>query len=58
MKIVTASGNEHVNIETLKTGVDTISKTQATLYTKYLSERLIHTAWINANDSANILENI
>ena len=40
----TATGNDHINIETLKAGEDTISKTLAKLYTKCLSERRIHTA--------------
>ena len=48
MKNVTATGNDHINIETLKAGEDTISKTFAKLYTKCLSERRILTAWKNA----------
>ena len=42
------SNNDHINIDTLKAGEDTISKTLAKLYTKCLSERRIHTAWKNA----------
>ena len=34
MKNGTATGNDHINIETLKAGEDTISKTLAKLYTK------------------------
>ena len=45
MKNGTAPGSDHINIETLKAGEDTISKTLAKLYTKYLSERRIPTAW-------------
>ena len=45
MKNGTATGNDHINIETLKVGEDTISKTFAELYTKCLSERRIPTAW-------------
>ena len=44
----TARGNDHLNIETLKAGEDTISKTLAKLYTKGLSERRIPTGWNNA----------
>ena len=47
MKNGTATGNDHINIETLKAGEDTISKTLAKLYTECLSER-IPTAWKNA----------
>ena len=47
MKNGTATGNDHINIETLKAGEDTISKTLAKLYTKCLSERRITTAWKN-----------
>ena len=43
-----ATGNDHINIDTLKAGEDTISKTLAKLYTKCLSERRIPTAWKNA----------
>ena len=32
----TASGSDHINVETLKSGEDTISKTLAELYTKCL----------------------
>ena len=39
---------DHINIETLKAGGNTISKTLAKLYTKCLSERRIPTAWKNA----------
>ena len=48
MKNGTATGNDHINIDTLKTGEDTISKILAKLYTKCLSERRIPTAWNNA----------
>ena len=48
MKNGTATGNDHINSETLKAGDDTISKTLAKLYTKHLSERRIPTAWMNA----------
>ncbi|MBA1447089.1 MAG: hypothetical protein FE835_19845 [Gammaproteobacteria bacterium] len=48
MKNGTASGNDHIHIETLKAGEDTISKALAKLYTKCLSERRIPTAWKNA----------
>ena len=44
----TATGDDHINIETLKAGEETISKTFAKLYTKCLSERQIPTAWKNA----------
>ena len=53
MKNGTASGNDYINIETLKAGEDTISKTLANLYTKCLSERRIHTAWKNAKMMTN-----
>ena len=43
MKNGTATGNDHINIETLKAGEDTISKTLPKLYTKCLSERRIPT---------------
>ena len=39
MKNATATGNDHINIETLKAGKETISKTLAKLFTKCLSER-------------------
>ena len=48
MMNVTTTGNDHINIETLKAGEDTISKTLAKLYTKCLSERRIPRAWKNA----------
>ena len=48
MKNGTATGNDHINIETLKAGKDTISKTLVKQYTKCLSERRISTAWKNA----------
>ena len=49
MKNGTATDNDHntLNTETLKAGEDTISNTVAKLYTKYLSERRIPTAWKN-----------
>ena len=47
MKNGTATGNDHTNIVTLKAGEDTISKTLAKLYVKYLSERRIPIAWKN-----------
>ena len=43
----TATGNDHINIETLKAGEDTISKTLAKLYPKCFSERRIPTSWKN-----------
>ena len=49
----TASGNDYINIDTLKAGEDTISKTLANLYTKCFSERRIHTAWKNAKMMIN-----
>ena len=39
MKNGTATGNDHINIETLNAGEDAISNTLAKLYTKCLSER-------------------
>ena len=48
MKNGTSIGDDHIHIETLTAGEDTISKTLAKLYTKYLSERPIPTAWKNA----------
>ena len=48
MKNVTATGNDNINIETLKAGEDAISKTLAKLYTKCLSERRIPTTRKNA----------
>ena len=39
MKNGTVTGNDHINIDTLIAGEDTISKTLAKLYTKCLSER-------------------
>ena len=48
MKNGTATGNDHINIETLNAGKDTISKTLVKLYTKCLSKRRIPTAWKNA----------
>ena len=44
----TATGKDQINIETLKTGEDTTSKTFAKLYTKCLSERRMPTAWKTA----------
>ena len=43
-----ATGNDHINIETLNAGEDTISKTLAKLYTKFLSGEGIPTAWESA----------
>ena len=48
MKNGTATGNDHINIERLKAGEGTTSKTLAKLYIKCLSERRIPTAWKNA----------
>ena len=48
MKNGTVTGNDLINIEPLKAGEDTISKTLARLYSKCLSERRIPTAWKNA----------
>ena len=48
MKNGTATGNDRINIKTLKAGEDTISKTLAKLYIKCLSDRIILTAWKNA----------
>ena len=39
MKNGAATGNDHINIETLKAWEDTMSKTLANLYTKCLSEK-------------------
>ena len=39
MKNGTTTGNDHLNIDTLKAGEDTISKTLAKLYTKCLLEK-------------------
>ena len=47
MKNGTATGSDHINIDTLKAEEDTISKTLAKLYTKCLSESRIPTAWKN-----------
>ena len=44
----TATSNDHINIDTLKAGNDTTSKTLTKLYTKCLSERRILTAGENA----------
>ena len=49
----TATGNNYINIETLKAGEDTISKTFAKLYTKCLSERRIPIA--RKNDKMAIM---
>ena len=44
-----APGNNHnINIKKLKSGENTISKTLAKLYTRYLTERRIPTAWKEA----------
>ena len=48
MKNGTATGNDHIYINTLIAGEDTTSKTLAKLYTKCLSERRIPTALKNA----------
>ena len=45
MNIGTVTGKDHINIDTLKAGDDTTSKTLAKLYTKCLSERRIPTEW-------------
>ena len=47
MKNGTATCNDHIHIETLKAGEDTISETLAKLHTKCSSERRIRTAWKN-----------
>ena len=44
----TATGNDHINTDTLKAGEATFPKTLPTLYTKCLSESRIPTAWKNA----------
>ena len=44
MKNGTATDNDHLNIETLLAGEDTISKTLVKLYTKCLSKIRIPTA--------------
>ena len=48
MKNGTASGNDHININTLKPGKDTISSTFVKLYNKCIPERHILLAWKNA----------
>ena len=48
MKNGKTTGNDQVNIETLKAGEDTIAKALAKLYTKCISERRIPTTWKNA----------
>ena len=53
MKNGTASGYDYINIDILKAGEDTISKTLANLYTKGFSERRIHSAWKNAKMMIN-----
>ena len=45
MKNGTATGSDHINIDTLKAGEDNISKTLAKLHIKCLSERRIPTTW-------------
>ena len=44
VKNETATGNDYINVETLKAVEDTTSKTLAKLYTKCLSKRRIPTA--------------
>ena len=44
----TATGTDHINMETLKAGEDTVSNTLAKLYTKCLSETQLSTGWKNA----------
>ena len=48
MKTRAATSNDHINIEALKAGEDTISKARGKLYIKCLSERRISIAWKNA----------
>ena len=55
MKNGTATGNDHINADTLKAG-EHISKTLAKLYTKCLSERRIPTEWKNAKMMMIILK--
>ena len=44
------SGNQQVNIETLKAGEETIAKQLAKLYTKCITERRIPKTWKEANN--------
>ena len=48
MKNGTVTGNDHINIDTLKAGDGRISKALAKRYTKCFSERRTPTAWKNA----------
>lgn len=48
MKNGKAAGNDHVNIETLKAGGNTITKVLAELFTKCMTKRRIPEAWKNA----------
>ena len=48
MKNEAPTGNDHIDIDILKAGEDTFSKTLVKLYTNCLSERRIPTAWKNA----------
>ena len=49
MKNGREAGKDQVNIETLKTGDETIAKQLAKLYTKCMTERRIHKTWKEGN---------